>query len=147
MSRFAILSRTFDRKPKIVQLNGSFEYDALSPDGTSLYVVEHLAGPPDGHYQVRAIDTATGTLRDGVVVDKANLNEPMAGYPIAQLRRSNGFVFTLYRGAEHPFIHALSSADGWALCIDLPADRLGRCLGGARLGPDRLRPTATPSSP
>ena len=107
--------------PKIVQLNGSFEYDALSPDGARLYVVEHLAGPPDGHYQVRAIDTATGTLRDGVVVDKPNLDEPMAGYPIAQLRRPNGFVFTLYRGAQHPFIHALSSADGWALCIDLPA--------------------------
>ncbi len=121
VSRFAILSRAFDRTPTIVELNGSFEYDALSPDGASLYLVEHLAGPPDGHYQVRAVDTATGTLRDGVVVDKANLNEPMAGYPIAQLRRSNGFVFTLYRGAEHPFIHALSSADGWALCIDLPS--------------------------
>ncbi len=121
MSRFAILSRTFDRKPTIVELSGSFEYDALSPDGASLYLVEHLAGPPDGHYQVRAVDTVTGTLRDGVVVDKANLNEPMAGYPIAQLRQENGFVFTLYRGAEHPFIHALSSTDGWAICIDLPA--------------------------
>lgn len=120
-SRFAILSRTFDREPRIVELSGAFEYDALSPDGATLYVVEHLAGPPDGHYQVRAIDTATGILRDGVVVDKSNLSEPMAGYPIAQLRQSNGFVFTLYRGAEHPFIHALSSADGWALCIDLPA--------------------------
>jgi len=29
-------------------------------------------------------------------------------------------VFTLYRGAEHPFIHALNTIDGWALCIDLP---------------------------
>lgn len=121
VSRFAILSRTFTGTPRIVELKGSFEYDALSPDGASLYVVEHLDGPPDGHYQVRAIDTATGTLRDGVVVDKLNLNEPMAGYPIAQLRRPDGFVFTLYRGAEHPFIHALSSTDGWALCIDLPA--------------------------
>ena len=98
----------------------AFEYDALSPDGATLYVVEHLAGPPEGHYQVRAVDTATGTLRDGVVVDKQNLNEPMAGYPVDQVRQQNGFVFTLYRGPEHPFIHALSSADGWALCIDLP---------------------------
>ena len=120
VSRFAILSRTFNAKPTIIELDGAFEYDALSPDGATLYVVEHLAGPPDGHYQVRAVDTATGTLREGVVVDKTNLNEPMAGYPIAQVRRPNGFVFTLYRGLEHPFIHALSSADGWALCIDLP---------------------------
>lgn len=121
VSRFAVLSRTFDRKPEIVELRGSFEYDALSPDGSTLYVVEHLAGPPDGHYQVRAFDVATGILRDGVIVDKENLGETMAGWPIAQVRRSNGFVFTLYRGAEHPFIHALSSADGWAVCIDLPA--------------------------
>jgi DNA-binding beta-propeller fold protein YncE len=30
-------------------------------------------------------------------------------------------VFTLYRGHEHPFIHALDTAESWALCIDLPA--------------------------
>ena len=45
----------------------------------------------------------------------------MAGWPIAQARRPDGMVFTLYHGAEHPFIHALSSVDAWALCIDLPA--------------------------
>ena len=45
----------------------------------------------------------------------------MAGWPIAQVRRPDGMVFTLYHGAEHPFIHALSSVDAWALCIDLPA--------------------------
>jgi hypothetical protein len=120
-SRFAILSRTLSAEPKIVQLDGSFEYDAISPDGATLYLVEHLAAPPEGHYQVRAVDTLSGTLRDEVVVDKTGLNEPMAGYPIAQFRQSSGFVFTLYHGAEHPFIHALSSVDGWALCIDLPA--------------------------
>jgi DNA-binding beta-propeller fold protein YncE len=121
VSRFAILSRTFDAKPRFVELKGSFDFDALSPDGATLYVVEHLAGPPEGHYQVRAVDTASGTLRDGVVVDKRTVDEAMAGYPIAQLRRADGLVFTLYRGAEHPFIHALSTMDGWALCIDLPA--------------------------
>jgi DNA-binding beta-propeller fold protein YncE len=120
-TRFAILRRPFDAAPRIVELAGSFEFDTLSPDGSILYVVEHLAGPPDGHYQVRAIDTATGTLRDGVVVDKAEVDTAMAGWPIAQTRGPDGMVYTLYRGAEHPFIHALSSVDAWALCIDLPA--------------------------
>ena len=120
-TRFAILSRSFAATPRIVTLDGAFEYDALSPDGSTAYLVEHLAAPPEGHYQVRALDTASGTLRDGAVADKRNLDEPMAGYPIAQLRQPNGFAFTLYRGAEHPFIHALSTADGWAICIDLPA--------------------------
>ncbi len=119
-TRFAIVHRTLDSAPRIVNLAGAFGYDALSPDGSTLYVVEHLAGPPDGHYQVRAVDTATGTLREGIVVDKGASDEAMAGWPIAQLRRSDGMVFTLYHG-EHSFIHALSSIDGWALCIDLPA--------------------------
>lgn len=120
-TRFAIVDRTTESEPRIVDLPGAFEYDTLSPNGSILYVVEHLAGPPDGHYQVRAVDTATGVLRPGVVVDKAASDEAMAGQPIAQSRRPDGMVFTLYHGAEHPFIHALSSVDAWALCIDLPA--------------------------
>jgi hypothetical protein len=120
-SRFAILRRSLAAAPRIVTLTGSFEYDTLSPDGSTLYVVEHLAGPPDGHYQVRAVDTASGALRDAVVADKTGGDEAMAGWPIAQVRRPDGMVFTLYRGPEHPFIHALSSIDAWALCIDLPA--------------------------
>lgn len=120
-SRFAIVARTLDAKPRIVELKGAFEYDALSPDGSLLYVVEHLPGPPAGHYQVRAVETATGTLRPEVVVDKTDVNETMAGWPVAQARRSDGLVLTLYRGAEHPFIHALNSIDSWAICLDLPA--------------------------
>jgi outer membrane protein assembly factor BamB len=56
-----------------------------------------------------------------VIVDKTNVDEVMAGYPLAQVRRADGGVFTLYRGTEHPFIHALNSVEGWALCLDLPA--------------------------
>jgi hypothetical protein len=124
-SRFAIIKLPFvdgwaNTAPRIVELPGAFEYDALSPDGSTLYVVEHLAGPPAGHYQVRAVDVAAGRLRPEVVVDKSGDDEAMAGYPISQLRRADGMVFTLYQGAEHPFIHALASADAWALCIDLP---------------------------
>src|SRR5256885_11724462 len=44
----------------------------------------------------------------------------MAGSAVAQVRRSDGLVLTLYRGPEHPFVHALNSKDAWALCIDLP---------------------------
>jgi hypothetical protein len=120
-SRFAIIDRTGVATPQVVELPGAFEYDALSPDGRILYVVEHLAGPPDGHYQVRSVDTATGTLRAEAVADKNEGDEAMAGWPIAQVQRPDGMVFTLYHGAEHPFIHALSSVDAWALCIDLPA--------------------------
>ena len=109
------------RLARIVTLKGAFEYDTLSPDGRILYVVEHLDGKAGGHYQVRAIDVSTGVMRDGVVFDKAKPDERMAGSPIAQLRQADGVVLTLYRGPEHPFIHALSSREAWAVCIDLPA--------------------------
>ncbi len=108
------------RLVRVVELKGAFDYDALSPDGRILYVVEHLDAAKGGHYQVRAVDVATGVIRDAVIVDKGNPEERMAGAPIAQLRRADGAVLTLYRGPEHPFIHLLNSADAWAICIDLP---------------------------
>jgi hypothetical protein len=107
--------------PRIVELPGAFTYDAVSPDGSTIYVIEHLATPPAGHYQVRAVDVASGALKEGVIVDKRNVGEAMAGSPVAQLRRDDGLVFTLYRGIEHPFIHALDTVQGFAVCIDLPA--------------------------
>jgi hypothetical protein len=121
-TRFAVLRHTPTGDPlsKVIELPGSFEYDAISADGSSLYVVEHLGGLPEGRYQVRAVDVATGVMRDAIIADKRNLGEAMAGWPIAQIRRPDGLVLTLYRGAEHPFIHALNTKEAWAVCIDLP---------------------------
>jgi len=104
----------------VIELPGAFDFDAISPDGAILYVVEHLKGEA-GAYEVRAVDVASGRLRDGAIVDKRNLGEAMAGWPVGQVRRSDGVVLTLYRGTEHPFVHALNTADAWAVCIDLPA--------------------------
>jgi outer membrane protein assembly factor BamB len=120
-TRFAILAKGVGGPAKVMELKGRFDYDALSPDGRTLYVVEHLDADAGGSYQVRAVDVATGRLQDGVIADKRNISEAMAGYPLAQLRRDDGTVFTLYRGLQHPFIHALNTKEGWALCLDLPA--------------------------
>ena len=131
VSRFAILQhftlgavQTAGDAPlrltRTIELPGAFEYDTMSPNGAILYVVQHLDGAAGGHYQVRAVDVATGVMRDAVIVDKTHPDETMAGSPIAQVRRPNGLVLTLYRGPEHPFIHALNSTDAWAVCIDLP---------------------------
>jgi DNA-binding beta-propeller fold protein YncE len=120
VSRFAIVERSLRSEPRIVELPGAFDFDTLSPDGSILYVAEHVPGPLLGRYQVRAVDTATGRMRDAVIVDKRNLDEVMAGWPLDQEARADGVVLTLYRGAEHPFIHALQSTEAWAVCIDLP---------------------------
>ena len=121
-SRFAVLDAylTSRHAPRIIELHGAFDFDALSPDGSILYVAEQIRGPLEGRYQVRAVDTENGRLREAVIVDKRNLDEQMAGYPIDQERRDDGMVLTLYRGAEYPFVHALSSKEAWAVCIDLP---------------------------
>lgn len=122
-TRFAVLRRGFATKARIIELDGRFDFDALSPDGAILYLVEHLDAAAGGVYQVRALDTASGRLRDGAIADKRNLDEQMAGYPLAQVRRPDGIVLTLYRGREHPFVHLLNTVEGWAVCLDLPATR------------------------
>ena len=121
VSRFAVLDRGLRSEPRIVELKGDFDFDTVSPDGSILYVAEHVPGPLAGRYQVRAVDTATGVMRDAIIVDKRNIDEEMAGWPVDQELRSDGTVLTLYRGVEHPFIHALHTIDAWAVCIDLPA--------------------------
>ena len=120
VSRFAILERSLRSEPRIVELPGVFDFDTLSPDGSILYVAEHVPGPLAGRYQVRAVDTATGVMRPEIIVDKRNIDEAMAGWPVDQELRTDGVVLTLYRGVEHPFIHALHSPEAWAVCIDLP---------------------------
>ena len=117
-TRFAVLAN--NDTARVIELPGSLEFDALSPDGSILYVVEHLPAPPEARYQVRAVDVATGLMRETVIVDKRNVDASMGGWPITQETHENGVVFTLYRGADHPFIHALNSKEAWAVCLGLP---------------------------
>ena len=64
---------------------------------------------------------ASGRVQPGFIADKRELDEPMAGYPLARASRPDGaWVYTLYQGPEHAFVHALAAAEGYALCIDLP---------------------------
>jgi len=120
--RFAVLDTSLANAPMVISLAHRFTYDALSPDGRTLYLVEHLDDPRNpGRYQVRAFDLGTGRLRPGFIADKRELDEPMAGYPLARATTPDGsWVYTLYQGPEHAFVHALAAADGYALCIDLP---------------------------
>jgi hypothetical protein len=120
--RFAVLETSLTNAPMVISLARRFAYDALSPDGRTLYLVEHMADPRHpGRYQVRAFDLGTGRLQPGFIADKRELDEPMAGYPLARASTPDGsWVYTLYQGPEHAFVHALAAADGYALCIDLP---------------------------
>jgi hypothetical protein len=126
VSRFAILRTDFAKPPELVDLPGDFEFDALSPDGSRLFVIEHLAGPDRSRYRVRFYDRGAGKLDPAVIVDKRDAWEQvMAGYPNTRVTGPGGaWVYTLYRNASHgPFVHALNAQDGYAFCIDLPRGR------------------------
>ena len=59
----------------------------------------------------------------------------MEGQPVARAVPAAGpWVYTLYRKAEGPFVHALNT-EGFALCIDLPAAARSGRRRGARVGP------------
>ena len=116
-TRFTVIATEGRTAPRLITLLGRFTFDALSPDGTFLYVIEHLNA---SDYLVRQVDVTTGQLAAGAILDKRNVDERMAGYLATQLWGSDGWVYTVYRGTDGDFIHALDTLRGLAVCIDLP---------------------------
>jgi hypothetical protein len=119
-SRFALLDAGLRRPPRVVTLPARFSFDAVAPEAGLLYLIEARGA---GRYRVRAYDLARDALRPGAIVDKREAGEPMHGLPTARATSADGgWVYTLYRRADDaPFVHALSTADGFALCLDLPS--------------------------
>ena len=105
-----------------IHLIGQFEFDALTDDGQSLYLIEALQ--EQSHYYVRLFDVVSHTLRPQVVVDKAEPKEAMAGIRGDSLAQPAGdYVFTVYARTDNvPFIHALPLGQPFAYCIDLPSN-------------------------
>ncbi len=114
-------------------LPAGFSYDALSPDGSTLYLIEHLGAAASEHYQVRSYDLAAGRLDDGVIADKTKVAEWMAGHPTSRVTSADGsIVATMYeRDGGEPFVHVLHADQGFATCIDLPGSARGLLLTGA----------------
>ncbi len=109
------------RLRRIVRLPGDFSYDALSPDGRSLYLVNYLSGTDPTKYRVRVFDLARNRLEPKPVVDPREPPDAMNGLPVTRASSPDGrWAYTLYDGAgKHPFIHALDTRDRKAFCIDL----------------------------
>jgi hypothetical protein len=124
-SRFALLGTDLDAPPHRFSLRGRYDFDALAPDGSAVYLSEIRA---DGHYRVRAYDVATGRLRPRVVVEKTAVGLLMQGSPVTRAVDPTGSpVHTLYRGGPAgAFVHSLDTQHGTALCILLPdSERAG----------------------
>jgi hypothetical protein len=107
---------------KRITLLGDFSFDAVSPRGGLLYLIEYLSPVDPTRYAVRAYDVRAGRLLPEPVLDPAEPDEQMRGNPLSRATGAGGrWAYTLYDGAGgEPFVHALDTAGRTARCIDLP---------------------------
>jgi hypothetical protein len=105
-----------------VRIRGDFGYDALSPDGGTLFLIQHASQEDLLSYRVRAYDLRAGKLLPGVIADKRQESWVMNGMPVARATSTDGrWVYTLYSGSDnYPFVHALDTRLRTAVCVGLP---------------------------
>lgn len=133
-SRFAILdTRLFPNHPhrkgdaprhaiSRVRLDGAWSFDAISPDGSRIYLIHSFFKRGEvSRYEVRALDATTGRLLPEPIVDPREPDERMEGSPVTRLSSRDGrWAYTLYTGSRERFLHALDTVGGRAFCVDLP---------------------------
>jgi hypothetical protein len=117
---FAVLEAPSLRLRKRLTLRGLYAFDALSPDGRWLYLIHYRSRTDPLEYEVVALDLRTGNLASEPIVDPREPDEQMNGHPLTRATSPGGrWAYTLYEGAEHPFVHALDTVRRDARCIDL----------------------------
>jgi hypothetical protein len=122
--------RAGQRRPpgvfRSIELRGHYAFDAISPDGSTIYLIHHfpnLSGPSYlTHYEVKAYDLKSDRLLPEPIVDPDEPEERMEGLPLYRAMSPDGrWAYTLYDGnGKEPFIHALDTVAGQAVCVDLP---------------------------
>lgn len=134
-TRFAVLSTTTLRLRKAITLPGLWAYDALSPNGRTLYTTQYLGTGPNPRYNVRAVSLATGKPVGSALVDRREPDEEMNGSPWARARSANGaWAYTFYAKPNGTaFVHALDTARRRAFCVDLPWRSNTQALSAVRL--------------
>jgi hypothetical protein len=122
-TRLAIIDPRRLRARRFLRLRGDFSFDALSPDGRSLYLIQYVSPRDATRYVVRAYDVPSGRLAREPVIDPGEPGERMRGFPVTRATSADGrWAYTLYDGGgQHPFVHALDTVARTAACIDLDA--------------------------
>src|SRR5215207_3380167 len=102
---FAVLGGRRLTLRRRVRLDGDFSFDALSPDGRTMFLIEYTSRRDPARYAVRAYDLRSGRLLPGAIVDRREPDERMRGLPITRTPSPDGrWAYTLYDGAgSHPF--------------------------------------------
>jgi YVTN family beta-propeller protein len=142
-SSFAVIDTALVKLAAVAQIPGPFSYDAISDDGTSLYLIERITpqaarelGVNTAYgYRVRAYDVPTAKLSETLVVDvklasqttgdnaETRVDGIMNGiYQSSVPSRDGLWNFSFYYNPNRgPFIHVLHLNSRSAFCIlDLP---------------------------
>jgi hypothetical protein len=128
-----VAARTL-RTLRFERLGGDFSFDAISPSGTWIYLIQYTSPTDPTRYRVRALSTRTGRLLARDIVDPHDRGEAMRGNPMSRLTSPDGrWAYTLYDGDGHPFVHALDTVRLQARCIDVAAFPAGGNLLATRL--------------
>jgi hypothetical protein len=121
-SSFAVLSTKPMRLRQTVTIKGDFGFDALSPHGRTVYLIQRSSAENLSQYRVRAYDLVEKRLLSRVVADKRQRDWLMEGYPVARTASPGGrWVYTLYSNPNnYPFVHALDTVSRTAVCVGIP---------------------------
>jgi hypothetical protein len=121
---------------RTIALPGLWSFDAISPDGSTIYALEYAS---TDRYSVRAIDARTGRVDPQAIVDRREPDEAMRGAPITRAwSPDRRWAYTLYAKPNGTaFVHGLDTVHRAAVCIDLPWRAVGDAIWHVRL---RLAP-------
>jgi len=119
-THLALIDTTYVRPVRQFDLNGYFQFDAVSNDGQRIFLIQYVSAT---EYYVRQFDVLIGQLNPTIVFDKSDGGAAMAGIRLSGVASPDGhWLYSVYvRQDKSPFIHALN-LDGnlIAVCLDLP---------------------------
>jgi hypothetical protein len=135
ITTFALLDARTLRLQRTITLRGDFSFDAISPRGRKMFLINYTAPADPTRYTVRAYDLQAGALLPKPIVDPAESSDKMRGAPITRMMSADGrWAYTLYDGAgSTPFVHALDTSTSTAHCVDLEMLAGNRHLWAMRL--------------
>ena len=163
-TELAVLDASTLRLRALVPLPGDFSFDAISPSGSWVYLIQYTSSVDPTQYRVRALDVGTRRLLSADIVDPHDRGEHMHGNPLTRITSPDGrWAYTLYDGNGQPFVHALDtngrrarcidiavfpgSANPWSARLTLTGQRLAVVLGGHTLTAIDTRSLAVLPSP
>ena len=129
-----------------VSLKGDFAFDALSPDGRRLYLIQHVdpGDPTQLRYVVRALDVPTLRLLPGRIADRTQKSWIMRGSAVTRTTSPGGrWVYTLYDNPGRLPVRARARHRPRRRPLRRPAVDRG---GGGRLQHAALAPRRRPDA-